>query len=195
MAVKAFLGNIKAPSSHVDNEARDNHLPKEELQIGYVFGIRNFYLNDEVRNQCRYTKNFKSIVFPAAALGIRMDIDSKDQLYYRGHRQDIVSFAIDPRREIMATGQMAGLNTKNPLSKIVSIHVWDIDSAEELTVLKGFHTRAVVLLQFSANSKLLFSCGNDDKNSYAVYDWRAGIILHNGPVCGAKVNGVAWRGE
>lgn len=46
----------------------------------------------------------------------------------------------------MATGQMAGLNTKNPLSKIVSIHVWDIDSAEELTVLKGFHTRAVVLL-------------------------------------------------
>lgn len=95
----------------------------------------------------------------------------------------------------MATGQMAGLNTKNPLAKIVSIHVWDIDNGTELAVLKGFHTRAVVLLEFSPNSKFLFSCGNDDKNSYAVYDWRTGIILYNGPVCGAKVNGVAWRGD
>jgi WD40 repeat protein len=51
------------------------------------------------------------------------------------------------------------------------------------------------LLEFSPDSKLLFSCGNDDKNSYAVYSWKTGVILHSGPVNGAKVNGIAWRSD
>lgn len=41
----------------------------------------------------------------------------------------------------------------------------------------------------------MFSVGNDAKNSYAVYDWKAGNILNSGPVSGGKVNGVAWKSE
>jgi hypothetical protein len=64
-----------------------------------------------------------------------------------------------------------------------------------LKKLDGFHTIAVVLLEFSPSGKLLFSVGNDAKNSYAVYDWKAGSILYSGPISGGKVNGVAWKNE
>jgi hypothetical protein len=37
-----------------------------------------------------------------------------------------VSFAVDPSRKFMATGQMAEKNPAQPLKKIVSIYVWDI---------------------------------------------------------------------
>jgi WD40 repeat protein len=61
----------------------------------------------------------------------------------------------------MATGQMAQKNMQNPLKKILSIYVWDIESKKSLVKLDGFHTIAVVLLEFSPSGKLLFSCGND----------------------------------
>jgi hypothetical protein len=64
-----------------------------------------------------------------------------------------------------------------------------------LKKLDGFHTIAVVLLAFAPKSKLLFSVGNDDKNSFAVYDWKAGTILFSGPVSRGKVNAVCWKSE
>ena len=64
-----------------------------------------------------------------------------------------------------------------------------------LQKLDGFHTIAVVLLSFSPNSKLLFTCGNDDKNTFAVYDWMSGSILYSGPVSRAKVNGISWKND
>lgn len=42
------------------------------------------------------------------------------------HREDIVSFAVDKSRVLMATGQMAEKNLVNPLKKILTICVWDI---------------------------------------------------------------------
>jgi WD40 repeat protein len=52
-----------------------------------------------------------------------------------------------------------------------------------------------VLLEFSPSGKLLFTCGNDEKNTFAVYDWKAGTILYSGPVSKGKVNGISWRNE
>ena len=62
------------------------------------------------------------------------------------HKEDIVSFAVDSERKLMATGQMAEKNLKNPRNKILSIYVWDIESKKSLVHLDGFHTIAVVLL-------------------------------------------------
>jgi hypothetical protein len=62
------------------------------------------------------------------------------------HKEDIVSFAVDRERKLMATGQMAEKNLKNPRNKILSIYVWDIESKNSLVHLDGFHTIAVVLL-------------------------------------------------
>lgn len=93
----------------------------------------------------------------------------------------------------MATGQMAEKNPTNPRKKIVSILVWDIEKKTVIQKLDGFHTIAVVLLSFSPDSKRLFSVGNDDKNTFAVYDWISGAILFSGPTSRAKVNGIAWK--
>ena len=54
-----------------------------------------------------FASDFKSIVFPTACLGVKMSIDTREQEFYHAHREDIVSFAIDPTRKLMATGQMA----------------------------------------------------------------------------------------
>lgn len=88
---------------------------------------------------------------------------------------------------------MAQHNLSNHKSKIVSIHVWEIAGKKQLKVLDNFHTIAVVLLAFSPDSTLLFSCGNDSQNSYAVYNWKAGAILYSGPVSKGKVNGISWK--
>lgn len=92
----------------------------------------------------------------------------------------------------MATGQMAEKNPLQPRKKIVCIYVWDILTKQVLNKLDGFHTIAVVLLSFSPDSKLLFSVGNDDKNTFAIYDWKSGTILHSGPTSRGKVNGISW---
>jgi WD40 repeat protein len=82
---------------------------------------------------------------------------------------------------------------KDPRKKIVSVCVWDVKTHKLLKKLDGFHTIAVVLLDFSPSGKHLFSVGNDDKNTFAVYDWKAGSVIYSGPVSGGKVNGIAWK--
>ncbi len=90
---------------------------------------------------------------------------------------------------------MAQKNLTNPLKKILTIGIWDIEKKALLQKLDGFHTIAIVLLQFSPSGKLLFTCGNDDKNTFAVYDWKANSILYSGPVSQGKVNGISWKNE
>lgn len=146
-----------------------------------------------MRNHGRFSKNCDSILFPTACMGIKMNIETKEQIIYLEHKEDIVSFAVDKKRELMATGQMAEKNLVNPLKKILTISVWDIENKKLLQKLNGFHTIAIVLLEFSPSGKLLFTCGNDEKNTYAVYDWKAGTILYSGPISKGKVNGISWR--
>ncbi len=64
-----------------------------------------------------------------------MNIKSKVQNFYHDHKEDIVSFAVDKSRTLMATGQMAEKNTKDPRKKIVSICVWDIENNKLLKKL------------------------------------------------------------
>ena len=122
-----------------------------------------------------------------------MNIQTKQQQFFNAHKQDIVSFAIDPSRKLLATGQMAENNPTNPRKKIVCIYIWDIEENKILNKLDGFHTIAVVLLSFSPNSKLLYSCGNDQKNTFAIYDWMSGKILYSGPTSRSKVNAITWK--
>lgn len=88
---------------------------------------------------------------------------------------------------------MAQLNKNSPKNKIMDIHVWDSETKQNRAVLKGFHMRAVVVLEFSPSGKRLLSVGQDDKNSLAVYDWEVGRKAWSSPVCGAKVTGAAWK--
>ena len=55
-----------------------------------------------------------------------MNLASKNQTFYKGQSEDLISFAISRDRKICATGQMAELNKGAPKSKIVDVHVWDL---------------------------------------------------------------------
>ena len=108
------------------NPKKDNKEPSQTVSINHVYGIRNKYLKDEVRSQCRFSKDFKHVLFPAACMGIKMHMQSKEQQIFLEHKEDIVSFAVDNSRTLMATGQMAEKNLVNPRKKILSVYVWDV---------------------------------------------------------------------
>lgn len=175
------------------NHNRDNKLPSGELKIEHVFGVTTSYHKQWVCNQARFSHDGDNIVYPTAALGIEINRKTLNQSFYEGHRQAIISFAINSNRTIVATGEMAPNKIKDPKDNVVSIHVWDIDKKNKLKVMNDFHTVAVVLLAFSPDSTLLFSCGNDSQNSYAIYNWKAGAILYSGPVSTEKVNAIYWK--
>lgn len=54
-----------------------------------------------------------------------MNIKTRQQSFYQGQSDDLISFAITKDRKYCATGQMAELNKAKPLNKIVDVHVWD----------------------------------------------------------------------
>lgn len=87
--------------------------------IEHVWGIRNQYLTDRVRNQLRYSADYNSCLFITAALGVEMNLSTKKQAFYQKQSEDLISFAISPDRKFCATGQMAQLNKNSPKNKII----------------------------------------------------------------------------
>jgi len=100
------------------------------------------------------------IVYHVAGIGIKYDMESKQQLFNLQHDDDIVCCAVHPEGHTVATGELG----KKP--KIV---LWDSNSGSTLAVCVGFHSRGVNLIQFSGDGKLVYSVGMDDDHSVAVY--------------------------
>ncbi len=70
MAVKPWLGAIKAPSDFVKSNNM-NKAPRTSLELEYVYGYRA----KDCRNNLKQLKNNR-LVYHAAALGIVLDIDT-----------------------------------------------------------------------------------------------------------------------
>ena len=73
MAVKAFLGEVKAstPSWYSPNPKKYNIKPDGDISLEYVHGYRFFYIKDECRNMIKYSRDYKSIIYPAAAVVVK----------------------------------------------------------------------------------------------------------------------------
>jgi microtubule-associated protein-like 6 len=59
--------------------------------------------------------------------------------------------------------------------------------------LKGFHQRAIVILEFSPDGTQLLSIGQDDQNTLAVYNWKNGKITWSSPTSKGKATGACWK--
>ncbi len=72
MAVKPWLGAIKAPSNFIQSQINPNKQPNIDIQLEYVYGIRC----KDKRNNLFWFKD--TLFYYAAALGIRLDFESNE---------------------------------------------------------------------------------------------------------------------
>lgn len=98
---------------------------------------------------------------------------------------------IHPKCNLVATGQMAlGGN-----SKVIDIFIWDAETKSVLGHINDFHRKAVIALEFSPNGQMLFTAGQDEDNSIAIYDWQSARIIATSKVDRARLYGIAWRDD
>lgn len=73
---------------------------------------------------CKYIGHGR-ILFVSAGLGVIMDPkNTKSQTFFQKHKEHIISMAIHPKGNIVATGSMATHGEK----KMVDIYIWESES-------------------------------------------------------------------
>ena len=196
VTARKHLHNI-LPSRAENSGAPGNNA----VQLEWIHGYRSH----DVRGNLAYVKHRPddkcgtAIAYHAAAVGIvlhKMEAAGEGesegqyrQSFHTGHNDDIVSFAVHPSLDYVATGQ---------LGRTPSIHIWgaasDISSGgtdptvlESRRSLEGFHKRAVSLVCFSDSGDLIASIGQDDSHSIAVYNWNSGALVSTAKGDGNKV--------
>ncbi|XP_033874936.2 echinoderm microtubule-associated protein-like 6 isoform X2 [Acipenser ruthenus] len=137
--------------------------PEESLKLQFVHGYRGY----DCRNNLFYTQAGE-VVYHIAAVAVIYNRQQHTQRFYVGHDDDILSLAIHPVKDYVATGQVG----RDP-----SIHVWDTQTLKCLSLLKGHHQRGVCALDFSADGKSLVSIGIDDNHTIVIWDWKKGEKL------------------
>ncbi len=55
--------------------------------------------------------------------------------------------------------------------------MWNAETMEAISVLKGHHTSGVCALAFSADGRRLASVGLDENHTVVVWDWQKGEVL------------------
>ena len=158
MAVKPWKGVIdnSIPSDYKPSK-NDGDAPDAGLKLEYVYGYRCH----DVRNNLRYTEN-DHFVYHTAALGITMDPAKNTQRFHFGHKDDIMSFAIHPSGNIIATGEIG----PKPL-----ISIWSLDNMEAITTFNSPLRKGVAQLAFSPSGKFLAGGTMDDDHNVVIYDW------------------------
>ena len=95
------------------------------------------------------------------------------QRFCLSHKDDIISLAMHPEGEYVATGE---------LGRKPRIIVWDsAGSIRVLQIIEGYHTRGVNLLRFSKAGDRLVSAGLDRYHSIAVWHWSTNTMLCSFP--------------
>ncbi|KAI8515157.1 Echinoderm microtubule-associated protein-like 5 [Branchiostoma belcheri] len=142
----------------------DKTPPPHQLKLEWVYGYRG----NQCRNNLFYTAE-KEVAYFVAGVGVVYDPNKHAQKVFFGHSDDIVSLAIHPEKQLVATGQVG----KDPY-----ICVWDTRTLETVSILKGGgHTHGISSLNFDGEGKHLVSVGMDNYNQVNVWEWRSGKLL------------------
>lgn len=162
MAVKPWLGAIKAPSDYLGFKSSQLARPKVDIELDYVFGYRT----KDCRNNLFLDLGNDSetvLMYHAAALGICLDVESNTQSFLRGHKDDVISMAYHAKAGLLATGELG------PKPRII-LH--SARTRESICQLRKGVTKGVSILKFSPSGRRLAAvCINDD-NSLAIFETR-----------------------
>ncbi|XP_047132983.1 echinoderm microtubule-associated protein-like 6 isoform X1 [Hydra vulgaris] len=152
--------------------------PAKSIKLNHVFGYRGY----DCRNNLFYTQS-NEVVYHIAAVGIVINPITNNQRFYLGHDDDILCLTLHPIKDYVATGQIG----RDP-----TIHIWDIETMNVLSILARHHIRGVCALDFSADGKKLASIGLDEDHSIVIWDWRRGEKLSIASVHKDKIFEVRW---
>jgi WD40 repeat protein len=112
----------------------DRTAPKCQLRLEWVYGYRGH----QVRSNTYYNQAGEIIYF-VAGVGIVFNLKEYKQRFFLGHDDDIVSLNIHPNKILVASGQVG----KSP-----QIIVWDTNTLQTKSILKGVHTDGVGIVVF-----------------------------------------------
>ncbi|XP_078613343.1 echinoderm microtubule-associated protein-like 6 isoform X1 [Branchiostoma floridae x Branchiostoma japonicum] len=142
----------------------DKTPPPQQLKLEWVYGYRG----NQTRNNLFYTAG-KEVVYFVAGVGVVYDPNRHAQKVFFGHSDDIVSLAIHPEKQLVATGQVG----KDPY-----ICVWDTRNLDTVSILKGGgHTHGISALGFDRDGKHLVSVGMDNYNQVNIWEWQSGKLV------------------
>lgn len=118
-----------------------------------------------------------------STVAVISDRNSVTQLYYKGHRDAIISLDLDAAGKIAATGELAPLP---------ALHVWDAKTGRAVKVFEQLHRQGISGVSFSASGEYLVSLGQDAHNSIAVchspsHNWMDGQYVCSTSVSPAKM--------
>ncbi|XP_072031189.1 echinoderm microtubule-associated protein-like 6 isoform X3 [Amphiura filiformis] len=142
----------------------------QNLTLEYIHGYRGF----DCRNNLHYINDGEDIVYHAAGAGIVQNLATSTQSFYLEHTDDIICLTVNQHpkyKNIIATGQ---------IGSTPAVMVWDAASKETKSIIRGFHTKGVCSVNFSATGKLLLTVGIDDNHSIAVWRWQDGTRIAQG---------------
>ncbi|XP_033122529.1 echinoderm microtubule-associated protein-like 6 [Anneissia japonica] len=161
----------KVKKNETDTGKRKRPSKVKDLTLEYIYGYRGF----DCRNNLHYLNDGADIIYHAAGAGIVQNLEAGTQSFYLEHTDDIISLTINQHpkcKNLVATGQ---------IGDIPSIHVWDATTKKTISILRGFHTKGVCSLNFSATGKLLISVGIDEDHSIAIWRWQDGSKVASSP--------------
>jgi hypothetical protein len=145
------------------------HDTKRALQ--YTVGFQ-YAMSTGTRN--KYEKKMQDhseeIIYFVSSTVILLNVSLNRQRHYTQHKQEVISMAVSNLTgDYVATGEYSTLGPE--------VHVWNCRTLENLSVLKGVHTRGVHLLAFSNDDKHLITCGLNNPSAVIIYDWLVGTVI------------------
>jgi len=158
VAVKPWLGTIVPPTNPPEPV---KEAPAVSLELECVHGYRA----QDARNNVRY--NYKGeVVYTAAGLGVVYSKEDHRQRHFSKHTGDIVSLAMHPNGQYVATGEKGATPC---------IWVWDSTSGNAICQLSTpLHRGSIPVLSFSKDGSQLVSIGNHPNHIIAVWSSLSG---------------------
>ncbi|CAB3992368.1 echinoderm microtubule-associated -like 6 [Paramuricea clavata] len=141
----------------------DRTAPKSQLRLEWVYGYRGH----QCRNNLYFTSS-KEVVYFVAGVGVVYNVKGNSQRFFLGHNDDIISLALHPEKQLVATGQVG----KDPY-----ICVWDAKNCQTVSILKDGHQRGIASLAFNNAGTHLASVGLEDYHLICIWDWKKGRLL------------------
>ena len=166
------------PSEYVGKNL-PNHIPNSQLELEWIHGY-----SDTFTDNVRYTARGE-ICYHAANIGVIFDTKKRQQRFFNEHSGHILSFTLHPDGTKVATGE----EHETP-----NIIVWDINTLNSVSIMKGFHKGCVSHLSFNdQGTKLVSIGGQEDGEKYlAIYDWKRSTRLYSSSLYDSRVKDLCF---